>query len=293
MSRTLCLWLCACAVSAAAFAAAADAIAPEPTPSEAVQGMRPLWELGAGFSAGAVADYPSSDRYRFRGLPYPYFVYRGAFLRSDEAGTRVRASWRQNIEFSISADASFASNSDGNGPRAGMPNLEYLFEIGPKVNITIARPAPHTHLVLELPARSVISTNFARRFDHDGWVSTPDIALRSDSVLGTRWRGSLLVGPEFGDSRFAAYFYGVSPEYATPERPAYDAHGGYIGSRLDLSVSCELTHSLRFFMDSEFNDYSGSANRDSPLFITKTGGSVFAGFSWIIKRSRQSVAVPR
>ena len=66
------------------------AVAPsavEPSTAE----VRPLWEAGVGVIAGAIADYPGSDHYRVRGLPIPYFIYRGDFFRADQSGTRLRA----------------------------------------------------------------------------------------------------------------------------------------------------------------------------------------------------------
>jgi len=45
------------------------------------------------------------------------------------------------------------------------------------------------------------------------------------------WKLGALIGPHFGNQRQHQYFYGVAPEFATPERPAYDAPGGYSGWR--------------------------------------------------------------
>ncbi len=107
----------------------ADAVSPsdvEPTTAE----VHPLWEAGVGVVAGAIADYPGSDQYRVRGVPIPYFIYRGDFFRSDQSGTRLRTG-SGNVEWEFSGGGTLSSSSDS-GARAGMPKLDYLLEAGPK-----------------------------------------------------------------------------------------------------------------------------------------------------------------
>jgi outer membrane protein len=49
------------------------------------------------------------------------------------------------------------------------------------------------------------------------------------------WNLGVLAGPLYAQRRYDGYFYTVAPQYATAERPAYQAPGGYAGSQLLLA----------------------------------------------------------
>lgn len=249
----------------------------------------PLWELGVAGFIGSIEDYPASGHNRLRALPAPYAVYRGSFLRSDRDGLRVSALRQRTVELDISVGASFSSSSDSNGARAGMPNLDYLFEAGPNLRVNLLRTADNSRLVLSLPVRAVASTDFSR-FDHRGFLFAPRLGWRDASLFGTRWQGGAGFGPDFGTARLNDYFYEVAPQYATPTRPAYNATGGYMGSHLDLSASRALTPHVRLFLGTRFDLYTGAANADSPLFRSDTGYGAFVGFTWSILQSERRVA---
>jgi outer membrane scaffolding protein for murein synthesis (MipA/OmpV family) len=282
------LLLAAAALSGgAAWAENATATAPV---EEAPGARQPLWEVGIAGAVGSVADYPASDRYRVRVVPFPYFVYRGAFLRSDENGTRVRTQVRSNVELDISGGASFATHSNDSGPRAGMPDLDYLLELGPNLKITVARPAPGTSLRLDLPLRAVFS--FGNHWGYQGLVFNPNVGVYERSLFGSPWHGYAALGPEFTTARFQKYFYEVDPPYALPDRPAYDAHGGYFGTRLELGASRKLGKDFRVFGYGRIEDFSGARNDDSPLYKSHWGYTTFVGVSWSFWKSERSVEMP-
>ena len=62
------------------------------------------------------------------------------------------------------------------------------------------------------------------------------------------------------------YFYQVDPPFVTPVRPSYDAVGGYLGSRLKVSLSRNVGKETRVLGVVTTNYYGHSANEDSPLF---------------------------
>ncbi len=251
-------------------------------------GQQPLWEAGIAAGFGTTADYPGSDRYQLRVIPFPYFIYRGNFFRSDQNGTRVRAAYTRNLEFEVSGGASFATHSNGSGPRAGLPDLNYLLEIGPKLKYTFARPSPGVAWFLEVPLRAVISTDFTN-LGYRGLVFAPDVGVRTASLLGSPWLAYADIGPEFASARFQDYFYEVAPRYARPGRPTYNAHGGYFGSRLEVGLSRALGKNFRLFFYSRLEDYNGARNTDSPLFQTRLGYAGFVGFSWSFLHSDATV----
>jgi len=111
--------LCLIALPLARTAAADDTV-PVGGASNAPQ---PLWEVGIGAVAGTVADYPASDRYQARFVPFPYFIYRGHLFRSDENGAHLHTDVLSNVELDVSGGVSFATPSSSSGPRAGMPEI--------------------------------------------------------------------------------------------------------------------------------------------------------------------------
>lgn len=259
-----------------------------PAATDGAAPRQPLWEAGIAAGVGTTADYPGSDRYQLRVIPFPYFVYRGSFFRSDQNGTRLRAAHTRNLEIEISGGASFATHSSGSGPRAGMPDLDYLLELGPKLKYTFARPSARSAAFFEVPLRMVISTT-GLRFGYRGLVFAPDVGIRSAALLGSPWAAYADIGPEFTTARFQDYFYEVAPRYATATRPAYNAHGGYFGSRLEVGFSRPLGRDFRVFIYQRLEDYAGARNTGSPLFQTRLGYAGFIGFSWSFLHSEDTV----
>lgn len=255
-------------------------------------GVKPKWELGIGAAVGTEPDYPASDRYRIRPIGFPYFIYRGNFFRSDENGPRVRAQIEPNVELTVSGNASFGSHAEGSGPRANMPKLDYLFEMGPNLRITALRLSPNDSIRVDLPLRAVFSLN-GLHTAYQGLTFEPLLGLYTRKLLGTGWSGYAGVGPEWATGRLQRYFYQVDDQYALPDRPAYQAHGGYLGSRFEVGASHKLGRDFSVFMFGRVDNYAGAENEDSPLFKTRFGYTGLVGVSWTFLRSKDMVQVPK
>jgi hypothetical protein len=119
--------------------------AQEPGP-EAAPGL-PLWEIALGATGLYGPDCPASDEYHPNGLAAPLFIYRGAILQLGERDiARVVAVDRGRFRLDFSLDASYRAGSDDNDARAGMPDLDYLGEVGPQLvvemsELTMPEPA--------------------------------------------------------------------------------------------------------------------------------------------------------
>jgi len=250
-------------------------------------GPKPLWEAGIGGFAGAVADYPGSNQYRVRGLPLPFFIYRGDFFSSDVHGPRLQKS-SGIVEWELSGGGSLASNSEG-GARAGMPNLDYLLEVGPKAKITVAKPTDTSRLSVDVALREAISTNFSSRLRSQGALFAPDLAYEEEAIFGSHWSGRASVGAQFATAALQRYYYEVEPQYARADRPAYDARAGYLGATLALTAIRPVTRSFTVFVGLDVDNYDGAANVDSPLLRTRNDLGVALGFAWSIGQSKQEV----
>jgi outer membrane scaffolding protein for murein synthesis (MipA/OmpV family) len=251
------------------------------------EGPKPLWEAGIGGFAGAVADYPGSNQYRVRGLPLPFFIYRGDFFRSDANGPRLQKS-SGIVEWELSGGGSLASNSKG-GARSGMPNLDYLLEVGPKAKITVAKPTDTSRLTVDVALREAISTNFSSRLRSQGALFAPDLAYEERSIFGSPWSGRASIEAQFATAALQRYYYEVDPQYARAGRPAYEARAGYLGATLALTAFRQVTRSFTVFVGLDVDDYDGAANVDSPLLRTRNDLGAAVGFAWSIGQSKQEV----
>ncbi|MEO5880932.1 MAG: MipA/OmpV family protein, partial [Caldimonas sp.] len=196
---------------------------------------KPLWELGLGVAGVRFPDYRGSDQANFFILPLPYIAYRGKLLRADSDGARAILFAGKRVTVDISVSASVPTRSQHNDARQGMPDLAGTFEIGPNLNVELWQSADRRMKVeFRLPLRQAVTL---QSHPHNvGLTLSPNVNLDARDFIG-RWKLGALIGPLFGNRRQHQYFYGVAPEFATPERAAYDAPGGYSGWRAIAALS--------------------------------------------------------
>jgi len=249
---------------------------------------KPLWELGIGMSALSFPDYRGSDQSSVYAIPFPYLVYRGTFLKADRDGIRGTFFGSDRIELSVSVGASLPVNSDDNQARQGMPDLHPTVEIGPSLDLNLWRTDDRrTTLDLRLPVRTAVTVADGM---HDiGWVFSPRLNLDITDVAGLAgWNMGLLAGPMVGSERNHEYFYSVAPQYATPDRPAFDAKGGYAGSQILMSMSKRYP---KYWLGAfaRWDSLKGAAFDDSPLVKTENYFAAGVGVAWILGESSTRV----
>jgi outer membrane protein len=253
--------------------------------------LLPLWELGAGVGVINFPDYRGSDERRTYVLPVPYLVYRGEYLKVDRQSLRGQLFHRDNVILDISLNGSVPVKSSNNKAREGMPDLDPSAEIGPALNITLARSHDGKFkLDLRLPVRAVVASDFSH-VNHVGWITQPNLSVDVVDPFGfSGWKLGLVAGPLFADRRYHNYFYGVADAFVTPERPAYEAPGGYSGSQFITALSKRYPN---FWVGGflKWDTLHGAVFENSPLVKRKeffTGG--FA-VSWIFNESKTLVDV--
>ncbi len=250
---------------------------------------KPLFEIGAVGGAGYVPNYPASDESSVEAIALPYLVYRGEIIRAGDRGlVRGRIVRRRNVELDVSLSGSFSTDSDDNDARQGMPDLDYLVEVGPRLQLTLARAKRWAKVELELPLRAVFSTDLSS-VDHRGFVFAPELAYQHENVLRTGTQLKLSLGAKFADEELQDYFYEVDERFATSARPAFDAGFGYLGSRLQLLASRPFGKRFTVFAAGAIDLHQGAANEDSPLFRDEVTYSAGIGLIWSFYRSDRTV----
>lgn len=254
---------------------------------------KPLWELGVGLGLLQIPDYRGSDENRLYLLPYPYVVYRGDILKVDEQRITGQIFKTDRILLNFSGYGSVPVKSSNNSARAGMPDLDPTFELGPALQIKLwERKEDKCKLDLTLPVRAFFSTDFSS-VRHEGWVFSPRINFVKDDLLpDTGLNLGISAGPMFTDSGYHAYYYTVEPAYATAARPAYSAGGGYSGSTLTGGLSKAYKQFMfNAFVSADF--LQGASFEDSPLVKRKTSFMSGISVSWIFFKSAKTVNVEK
>jgi len=252
-------------------------------------GEFPLWEAGAGIAVIDFPDYRGSDERQSYVLPIPYFVYRGEILKADREGLRGQFFKNDRLDLHLSLNGTVPVDSTDNSARSGMPDLDPTLEIGVRLDITLLRkPDRSIEVTLGLPVRTVIATDFSHT-KNIGWVFEPQFNVDfRDMWPGEGWNVGLAVGPLFGDKRYHNYFYGVAPDFATPQRPAFNAASGYAGSQILGSISKRFrSYWVGGFV--RLDSLAGAEFENSPLVRQTESFSAGFAIAWILGRSQQVV----
>ena len=248
----------------------------------------PVWELGLGVGAVSFRDYRGSDTTHAYPVAVPYFIYRGRLLRADREGlkTKLLPQDRLRLDFSVNATTPVRNNS----ARQGMPQLRTTVELGPALDIHAWRSDDgRMKLDVRLPVRAVTTIGSPGFI---GWFFAPNVNLDIANPAGfSGWNLGLLTGPLFATSRYDQYYYRVAPQYATPQRPAYEASGGYAGTQVLMALTKRYP---KFWTGGyvRYDTLAGASFESSPLVKSRSYWSAGIGIAWIIGQSSRLVDVP-
>ena len=260
--------------------------------SPQVQGEElPLWEAGLGLSVLDFPDYRGSDERTTYVLPVPYAIYRGRYLRVDRDQVRGIFFERKRVSLHLSVSASVPVDSSKNSARAGMPDLDATVQVGPNLRLGLYQSDDsRLKIDLRLPARAVIATDF-HHTHNEGWIFEPRINFDWDHVLAdNQWNLGFATGPVFGDKRYNNYYYGVAPEYATAQRPAYTAESGYGGMQATVAISRRY-HDVWIGTFLRWDTVSGAVYESSPLVRQNETLTTGLAVVWRLKESKRRVNV--
>jgi MipA family protein len=250
---------------------------------------KPLWEFGMGAGLLLFNDYRGSDTTHLYPLPLPYFVYRGQFLKSDRDGLRGLLFDQHFIELNISVNATTPVRNDS--AREGMPDLKSTLEIGPALDAHLWQSADQrVKFNLRLPLRAAFTAQAVPRYV--GLTFAPNLSLDLAQFPGEYgWKFGVLAGPLFANRHYNDYFYSVALPFATADRPAYSAPGGYAGSQVLVALTRRYP---KFWVGAyaRHDSLAGASFADSPLVRRDSYWTVGCGIAWMISASSRMVESP-
>lgn len=256
-------------------------------PRQAAAEKVPQWELGAGVVGLLMPDYRGSDEVRRYLLPLPYIVYRLEWLKADRTGIRSKLLDREDAEVNLSLSASPPVRSKNNRAREGMSDLKPMVEFGPALDMHLWRgDGRRFRLDLRVPVRAAFTVESHPR---DAGVSlSPTLNLDVAGIGGRPWQLGLLAGPIFATRRQHRYYYGVSESEARPDRPVFDAHGGYGGVQFLVALSRRFEKAW-FGAYARYDTLRGAVFEDSPLVRRHYYASAGFAIAWIPLQSSRMV----
>ena len=245
---------------------------------------KPRWELGAVIADINTPVYPASSDQHNKLLAVPYFIYRGDIISiGDKSIVSAKAVEEDFFKIDISLNAAFNAKSSDSSVRVGMPELDYLFELGPKFSFLVDKDTS-SETWLDLQFRSVFSTDFSS-IKHRGYIFEPKIYWQADNFLIENSKTTISISSTFATKKNHEYFYSVDTDYVTEERSLYSANSGYLGSEVTIGQNVKIDQEWNIFLGLTLNSWQGSKSEDSPLFEEKFNYSFILGVKWDFYRS--------
>ena len=249
-------------------------------------GNLPLWEVGIGGAYLNLPQYVGSDQRTKAIVPIPYFVYRGEAIKISRDALQTRLFERSDLIIDLSADFALPVDSDENHVRQDMPDIDFILEVGPALRWNFYNNTPaHRKISIEMPLRAVLQSDL-RYLSHEGWRLNPRVRYQEHFKA---WFFSLWGGWYWNDARYNSLFYGVDEQFASADREAYEASGGYGG----WALSSSLTYRRQRWWVAGFirwHDVRQASFADSPLVVEPKNLGFGIAAAWIWKSSDKQVS---
>ncbi|MGD8785630.1 MAG: MipA/OmpV family protein [Thioalkalispiraceae bacterium] len=244
------------------------------------------WEFGVGLGGLSIPHYRGSDQREEYFAPVPYVKFSGDRLKVDREGGRYYFLDGDRFKIDLSAAFAFAVDSEENIARQGMPDLDYILEVGPRLHWFLwASPDQRLRLRFAAPLRAAINLSDA---GNEGWFFAPYLQVRYYSTMETAFS----IGPMWATEKFHDYYYQVDPVYATAGRPAYDAKAGYSGFRMTLTNSQRLNKHYWWGGFIRYDSLSGAEFENSPLVKKQEALMIGFAISYIFNPVREYYTDP-
>jgi len=252
--------------------------------AQADEEKAPLWEAGIGAGAFSLPQYMGSDERYTYPFAFPYLIYRGERWRLDRSGLRNRIfdSDRLSLDLSLSGGLPVKNS---NKARAGMPDIHWTGEIGPRLRWQIS-DSDRIGWSVSLASRAAVNI----KGKYVGWVTEPYLRyIYRVPVSEGNLRIKMDIGALYGSQKYHETYYGVAPIYATATRSAYQAKAGLHSIYVKARVRYPLSDNLELFASLQARTLAGGVVKDSPLVKSKVYTTAALGVVWLFATSDEMV----
>ncbi len=244
------------------------------------------YEIGVGGIVTSIPDYIGSDESSVFAAPFPYFWYQSDRVTLDRNSLQGEMWQTEKFKLEISASGSIPVKSKDNKARQGMEDLDWIGEMGPSLMWFLSgKDEDRDKTYLDLGVRGAMASDF-RNFEFIGYTVEPKLVyekgLNSD-FFGRVDFVSKLSFP-YSSDKLHDYVYGVDPQYATAERPAYEAGAGSDGIRLAMGISARKNN-IWYGVFAKYYNISSASFADSPLVKDKQSYTFGVAISYIFKKN--------
>ena len=243
-------------------------------------------EIGVGAFAMQLPQYLGSNQTDAYLVPLPYVYYLDENIKIDRNQFNGKLFQNNHFYIDLSASGGVKVNSEDNVARIDMPDLDWVFELGPSIKYYLdCSPQNENFFYIEFFTRKATATDF-HSLTNAGWRYGPSMTYQKAFNLVSLDQGkgvfefTTRANINFADDRYLNYYYGVPDEHSHLSRARYNSDGGYAGS----DVSFGLTYKVNSWWFAGFARYynlSGAEHRNSPLVKEQSNWAFGLGVAWI------------
>lgn len=230
---------------------------------------------GLGLSFLSTPSYIGSSKQNNMILPFPYIEYKGKYFSVDKDKIYNELYDTNNINLEVSIRGMLPVDSE-NTSRQGMPDLDALLEVGPKITYNILKKKD-VNVSMQIPLRLAFSIG-EDLFKYQGYYTSLDLNYKNK--LFDDFNFSFTTGFSFSDKKLNNYYYGVEDKYITNTREKYEANSGYSSFHNTFSITKKDDN---FWYGCFFKHYylKESTFENSPLVDKKNSVMYGLAFSYL------------
>lgn len=248
--------------------------------SNRLKNERIEWTLGLGAGVFDYNLYPGAKATNRLVLPVPYFTFRSDRFEIDR-GIKSFLYNSETIVLDISADFGLPADSDDTQARKGMPDLDFMVQLGPSLEFLLNdKDKNYFDVRFEIPVRVAYVTDF-NSADNIGYLVEPRFSFNHRRSARTGLSQKATIGLKFATEDYHAYYYDVATEYSSATRAEFKSDAGFGGGFVDYSIRYK-TSNFVYWMLLRYQSLNGAVFEDSPLVLKNDYYFVGIGFAWII-----------
>ncbi len=254
---------------------------------------KPTFEFGVAAAALQVPAYPSSSVKNNRFFGAPWLIYRGDRLQVKEGGVELNAFQSKKLIVDLGIGAALGSDATDTPLREGLPDLDFILQLGPRFTVPLSDKTVdgiRTRFNWVSALRFAVSTDF-RSLDFQGPLATTELQFRKTGFKNNNLEFNASVSATWLGDQLMDFFFSVDPEFATLDRPAFDADAGFLGVELNAGIVYKPTPKLTTALVLGVTSHEGSGIDESPLFEDTLTTQALVAFSYTIFQSKRLVRV--